>query len=203
VSNALAAKREVAITFRVYVPIVTENVFVAGTFNNWDPRGLRLESTPNGIIFTASVTILEGDIIEYKYTLGSWQTVEMNANRLDRPNRRAEARYGDSGKIFLQDRVEAWKSTAEETLLDEIRQKSGTYSAKALADRINDNLGRPISKSLIVCQYCFSYLGYTDGVERYSFLIPDEYRRRAERMHIKIIGEKMFRCPNCGKENLL
>jgi HEAT repeat protein len=92
----------------------------------------------------------------------------------------------------------------EKKLIAEIKNKSGTYSAKDLADRINDRLGRPVSKSLIVCQFCHKFLGYNEDVmKNYAYKTTEDYRRRAEEAHIHLLSEYLFRCPNCGKENLL
>ena len=48
------------------------NVFVAGTFNNWDPTQYRMVDNPHGGIFAADVLLPKGRH-EYKFIVnGKW-----------------------------------------------------------------------------------------------------------------------------------
>ncbi len=109
----------------------------------------------------------------------------------------------DEAKRLADTNNETKVDGKEKSLIEEIRSKSGTLSAKILAERTNDNMGRPWEKSLIVCQFCFKFLGYTEDVKKYSKKITEDYRRRAAEQRIHILSEYIFNCPNCGKENLL
>lgn len=60
-------------------------IFVAGGFNGWDPSGTPLVKDSNGNYL---YTIPEGTgTVEYKFTRGSWTTVEGNENGQYLPNR--------------------------------------------------------------------------------------------------------------------
>lgn len=91
-SISLAASQRVALV--VQVPAETPadaKVFVAGSvpvLGNWRPDGLSLPRQPNGT-YTAEVDLAVGQTIEFKFTRGTWNTVEQNAGGGDRPNRTA------------------------------------------------------------------------------------------------------------------
>ena len=89
----------VDITFNVTVPPYTPEediVYLAGTFNDWDPgpghsgesgQGVDLPMTKIGVNQWQTTLQLEpGEMIEYKYTRGSWNSVE------DRPSNDLENR---------------------------------------------------------------------------------------------------------------
>jgi len=60
-------------------------IYAAGSFNGWNPAGTPLIADGNG---NYSFTIPEGTgVVEYKFTRGSWATVEGNASGKFLPNR--------------------------------------------------------------------------------------------------------------------
>ncbi|HZK07908.1 MAG TPA: alpha/beta hydrolase-fold protein [Bacteroidales bacterium] len=63
-----------------------ESVYVAGNFNGWNPgdENYRLETNSNG---QPQVTITASGQIDFKFTRGSWETVEGNENGGFLPNR--------------------------------------------------------------------------------------------------------------------
>jgi hypothetical protein len=104
--------RHVAVTFVATVPSHSDSVYLAGTFNGWNPEGLRVgEPGVRGPsdARTATVELIEGESVEYKYTRGTWQTVETYGDLSDTPNRRLDVSYGDKGSMIISDAVEAWK----------------------------------------------------------------------------------------------
>jgi predicted alpha/beta superfamily hydrolase len=62
-------------------------VYVAGTFNGWDPAaaGSRLTRDGAGYVITLPDTVR--GTLAFKFTLGSWETVETTASGGDVPNR--------------------------------------------------------------------------------------------------------------------
>ncbi len=61
-------------------------IYVAGSFNNWNPAATPMLDDGNG---NYTYTIAESTgVVEYKFTRGSWATVEGNASGKYLPNRK-------------------------------------------------------------------------------------------------------------------
>ncbi|ACU08195.1 putative alpha-dextrin endo-1, 6-alpha-glucosidase [Flavobacteriaceae bacterium 3519-10] len=60
-------------------------IYVAGSFNNWNPAATVLNKSSDGK-FTVTIPETEG-IAEYKFTRGSWETAEGNSAGNQLPNR--------------------------------------------------------------------------------------------------------------------
>ena len=59
-------------------------VFVAGTFNNWNPQEFRLKANGTDTLYAGAVTVSPGEH-EYKFVVnGLWMADQANANW--RPN---------------------------------------------------------------------------------------------------------------------
>ena len=67
-----------------------DTLFVAGSFNGWNPHNPRfaLHRNPNGS-YQISLP-LSPELVEYKFTRGSWDTVELDAKCQPLANRRAD-----------------------------------------------------------------------------------------------------------------
>lgn len=77
------------VTFSVSVPNNTPNtddIYIAGTFNNWNPQKDKLLKNSDGT-FSLTLNVAPGTY-EYKYTRGSWANVEGSANGTFVPNRK-------------------------------------------------------------------------------------------------------------------
>ena len=87
-------------TFNVTVPSSTpasDTIYIAGTFNYWDPGPgqLGIDGQNHDLPLTATgnnywqiiLPSMSGEIIEYKYTRGSWLTVEKDAEGREISNR--------------------------------------------------------------------------------------------------------------------
>ncbi len=84
-------------------------VYVAGSFNAWrvaDPA-FELEKTDRGTYRLSIARTSLPETIEYKYTRGSWETVELDGEGKERNNRRV-ARTTDK----VQDEVPGWKQSS-------------------------------------------------------------------------------------------
>ncbi len=105
-----AAAQTRPVTFEVVVPGVLaplDTVYLAGTVNGWNPgnqpeAGAALPMVPAGPNRFRLTLDVAGDSVAYKYTLGSWRSVEMTAADGERDNRL----LGD--RRTARDTVEAW-----------------------------------------------------------------------------------------------
>lgn len=57
----------------------SDNLFIAGNFNNWNPNDNSFKLTKTGNAYTIVIPAANGKA-EYKFTRGSWTTVEGDAN---------------------------------------------------------------------------------------------------------------------------
>ena len=84
----------------------TDKIYIVGNFNNWNPADTskivtRQTDGSYKITFTPSITALE-----YKFTRGSWATVEGDANGGERPNRTFTY---NNGVQSVDNQVLSWK----------------------------------------------------------------------------------------------
>ncbi len=108
------------VTWTVTLPEGTPEgpLHLAGTFTgseppDWNPGDPALELTRDGDTATFTREYSNGDRIEYKYTRGAWEAVEVNQDCSDvEPNR--VARVGcNEGTFEVADRVAAWADTCQ------------------------------------------------------------------------------------------
>lgn len=87
----LASLAHAQLTLRVtQVPANTpanDPVYVAGTFNNWNPVAAGYQLTKVGTIYSLTFPVSVRGPIEFKLTRGSWATVETTASGSPLPNR--------------------------------------------------------------------------------------------------------------------
>lgn len=87
----------------------TAPVFVAGSASSvggWKPDGVKLVRQTDGS-FVGDLSLEAGQMLEFKITRGSWQTVEKNADGSDRTNRTVDVKP-DTKQIDVT--VERWSS---------------------------------------------------------------------------------------------
>ncbi len=93
--------------FKLYTDESDERtVYVTGNFNNWNPKDSRykLELTdPNNYFIDIADEILPSDI-EYKFTKGGWENVELDKYGNITPNRKVKKASGE-----VSDTVEKWR----------------------------------------------------------------------------------------------
>jgi enterochelin esterase-like enzyme len=100
-----ATTPQVALTFQVTLPTETpagDTIYIAGNFQGWNPSATPLQRSGNTASITLSFT--PGTTLEYKYTRGSWNSVEKAADGSEVPNRAATA---DSDRT-VSDTVARW-----------------------------------------------------------------------------------------------
>lgn len=114
---APALAQPVPVPFEVVVPgtlAPLDTVYLVGTFNGWNPgdgygdsptMGESLPMEPRGgDRFTLTLDLPVGDSLAYKYTLGSWRSVEKRPDGGELNNRRATVRPG----LAVRDTVALW-----------------------------------------------------------------------------------------------
>jgi hypothetical protein len=105
--------RPVAVTFRVRVPAGMppgDAVYLPGNIDQlgpWDPGKLRMTDKGGGI-WEATITVLDGTEIQYKYTRGSWETVEWWGSITGTTNRSVTVNGGADAKMVVDDTSTAW-----------------------------------------------------------------------------------------------
>ncbi len=116
-SNAVIAIAEavvVDVTFRVTVPASTPpgaTVYIAGSFSapypEWNPGGISLAATVDPFVWEVTLAMLEGTVLEYKYTRGSWDEVEKGPDCEEIANRTLTV-IG-SAALIVDDTVVKWR----------------------------------------------------------------------------------------------
>lgn len=95
------------------IPIATPKnttIYVAGNFNGWNPNVAPLIADEKGNLI---ITLPEKDgPIEYKFTLGSWDTAEGDTSGKPMPNRHTTF----TGKPqTVEAKIISWEKTSENT----------------------------------------------------------------------------------------
>lgn len=98
----------VQVTWRVRVPADTpeaDTVFLPGALpamGPWDPGKVAMTRVAAGI-WETTLPVMEGTTVEYKYTRGSWETVESWGEILGPVNRRVTITAGPDGTQLVDD----------------------------------------------------------------------------------------------------
>ncbi|MFG0294066.1 MAG: alpha/beta hydrolase-fold protein [Phycisphaerales bacterium JB050] len=87
--------REQRVRFVVQIPTTHygSDLYLACNANNWSPSAERWKLRPSGAdqpgryTIDVPVAVIPNGTLEYKFTKGSWDTVELNADHQDVPNR--------------------------------------------------------------------------------------------------------------------
>ncbi len=112
----LAEPKQVAVTFEVTVPAFTPGtVYLTrfinpdGTLGGWDPAATPLlqQSTT---LWQQTFNLLDGTVVEFKFTRGSWETVVKGADgNTELPNLTLTVDYGTDGTQLYQYTVPNWR----------------------------------------------------------------------------------------------
>jgi len=108
-----AEPKLVQVTFRVRVPASTppgDTIFLPGNIaplGPWNPGKQAMEDQGGGI-WEVTIPILDGTALEYKYTRGTWDTVEWWGSIVSVANRLATIEYGSDGTQLIDDTSTAW-----------------------------------------------------------------------------------------------
>ncbi|MEV4703506.1 TIM-barrel domain-containing protein [Actinoplanes sp. NPDC049316] len=105
--------RPVAVTFRVLAPPGTPpdaTLYVPGNIAElgpWDPAKQPMTNRGNGV-WESTVTVLDGTEIQYKYTRGSWETVEEWGSITGTNNRSVTVDGGITRTMVVDDTSTDW-----------------------------------------------------------------------------------------------
>ena len=105
----------VAVTFRVLAPPGTPadaTLYVPGSIPElgpWDPGKLAMTNKGNGI-WEATVTVLDGSNIQYKYTRGTWEQVEDWGTIVGLTSRAVTVDGGITHTMLVDDTATNWGS---------------------------------------------------------------------------------------------
>ncbi|MEU8611839.1 TIM-barrel domain-containing protein [Actinoplanes sp. NPDC048791] len=105
--------RPVDVTFRVRAPAGTPadaTLYVPGNIAQlgpWDPAKQAMTNRGDGI-WEATITVLDGTDIQYKYTRGSWETVEEWGSITGTNNRNVTVDGGITRTMLVDDTSTAW-----------------------------------------------------------------------------------------------
>ena len=74
----------------------------------WDPGATPMERV-DAVTWEITVPFAEGEQPQYKFTRGSWEAVEKDANCGEIPNRTAVIAFGADGTQLLEHEVGKWR----------------------------------------------------------------------------------------------
>lgn len=113
-----AEPRLVSVTFRVGVPDYTPGtVYIVGDipqFGPWNP-GLAPMTQVNAATWEYTIDLLDGLTLEYKFTRGSWDTVESWGSIVNINNRSVQIDYGASGAQLVDMTATDWGNGPDST----------------------------------------------------------------------------------------
>jgi len=157
--------REQRLRLEVQVPTAHygSDLFLACNANNWNPSSERWklrpgpEDRPGRYTIDVPIAIVPGGVLEYKFTKGSWGSVEVDADHREIPNR-----------VFRVEEIEAGGSLHTVKL-----------SIPAFADD-RDNHPRP--STVVGTLEIFDFTSRTlDNIRKVRVWLPDGYAADADR----------------------
>jgi hypothetical protein len=104
--------RPIQVTFRTLAPPGTppgDTLYLPGNIDQlgpWDPG--KLAMTDRGGVWEATVTVDDGTEVQYKYTRGSWDSVEWWGGIVSTNNRAVTVAGDAAGRMLVDDTSTAW-----------------------------------------------------------------------------------------------
>ena len=130
-----------AVKFIVHIPAINKEdkaVFITGSFNYWHERdsSYRMNEIGDGI-YTITIPVFEAKKYEYKYTLGTWNRVEVALNDSDIANRDFMSANGKT----VADTVLKWRELKAKIADSSEQLKRIVEMKDSLAAKIKPELG--------------------------------------------------------------
>ncbi|MEW6556668.1 MAG: alpha/beta hydrolase-fold protein, partial [Elusimicrobiota bacterium] len=125
----------VNIQFNVKVPSytqTTDSVFISGNIaelGNWDSGKIKLEKIGN-FIYQKSFSLLKGTKVEFKFTRGSWETVEKGKNGEELSNRELTITKDEEILFTVDNWADTVKTERKHTLTGNIKFHENFYAKK-------------------------------------------------------------------------
>lgn len=108
------------VTFQVTAPTTTppgDPVFITGDFQGWDPGDPAYQLTDlGGLVYQITLDLTVGGTIQFKFTRGSWETVEKGPNGEEIPNRS----HAVTGTETLELTVANWADLPASTITGDV-----------------------------------------------------------------------------------
>jgi glycosidase len=151
-SNEVSRKAEpklVAVTFRVSVPAETpssDTVYMPGNIDllgPWNPGKQALVNKGGGI-WEVTLNILDGTLLEYKYTRGSWDRVEWWGSIVSTANRSVSISYGTNGTQLVDNTARDFGTGADALKGVQYWRDPLVASKSASASGVSVNFSQPI-----------------------------------------------------------
>lgn len=98
---------KIIVTFNVSVPEITpeeDTVYIVGSFNDWDPAEIMMTKVAP-YSWQLEMLLDRDSIFEYKYSRGSWETVEKDEDSAEIDNRIVST---ESISLSIEDEVANW-----------------------------------------------------------------------------------------------
>ncbi len=118
-ASQTAAPKVVQVTFDVTVPVITpadRTVYIVGNqpeICNWCNPHTTAMTKVDATHWTITIPFLEGLEVQHKYTLGTWDNVEKQADCTSEvANRITNVTYGSNGTQSVSETVEQWRGIA-------------------------------------------------------------------------------------------
>jgi len=108
---AVAEERSATVNFRVTVPADTPpdaQLFIAGDFQGWAPGDTPMTQV-DATTWSIELPFKAGTAIQYKYTRGSWESVEKDEACGEIPNRTLTADASSGTEQLVEDVVGKWR----------------------------------------------------------------------------------------------
>ena len=103
---ALTRKVTVEITATLPPSSSAGDIYMATNLHGWIPTGVKM--TRSGNTATATLSMEQGEALEYKYTRGDWKTVEKGLDCSEQANRYLSVKDAGGGKQAVSDSVGKW-----------------------------------------------------------------------------------------------
>ena len=160
IASSASAQLTIRLTSATPVP-AERTVHIAGSFNAWNPSATPLIADSSGRWSLTLPTDVRGNI-EFKFTLGSWATVETTALGADVANR--SFTIPNSGPATLDVTVAGWHDSTS-SAASAPKKSTATRSVSILSDSFAiPQLGRHRRV------WIYLPLGYAKGTRRYPVL---------------------------------
>jgi hypothetical protein len=108
---------QVAVTFRTKAPAGTPSdatLYISGDVSqlgSWNPGSVAMTDEGGGI-WQTTVTVTDGTALQYKFTRGSWNTVEDWGSIIGETNRDVTVNGGSSGTMLVDDTATDWSDSS-------------------------------------------------------------------------------------------
>ncbi len=113
--DVVAEEQLVTLTFQVHVPADTPadaQLYIAGDFQGWAPGDTPMTQV-DASTWVIDLSFESGTALQYKFTRGSWEAVEKDAQCGEIPNRTLTVDGSAGAAQTIDDSVATWRDVAD------------------------------------------------------------------------------------------